>query len=83
MIDRWICTECRFIGAEDEFDLVPDPRGADVWCVCPKCRAPEHVTMVCDEPGCNEESTNGWPDGAGGYRRTCWKHSALNPGRAA
>jgi len=28
----------------------------------------------CDEPGCGEEGTCGWPTGDGGYRRTCYDH---------
>jgi len=27
----------------------------------------------CDEPGCDEHSTCGWPS-PGGYRRTCFEH---------
>jgi hypothetical protein len=80
VIDRWICTECGFIGEEDDFDRVQDPKIINnFWCVCPKCRTPESVAMVCDEPGCDKESDNGWSDGVGGYRRTCWDHSKLNP----
>ena len=74
MIDKWICTECAFIGAIDEFDKVKDPHGSDIWTVCPKCRTPERVTMACDEPGCNKESSCGFPTPAG-YRRTCFNHS--------
>lgn len=28
----------------------------------------------CDEPGCHQQATCGWPDSAGGYRRTCGEH---------
>ena len=74
MINKWICTECRFIGMSDEFDKVKDPRGDDTWRVCPKCRTPEHITMACDEPGCERESSCSFPTDAG-YRRTCFQHS--------
>lgn len=29
----------------------------------------------CDEPGCKKETTSGWKDETGKYRRTCSKHS--------
>jgi hypothetical protein len=74
MIDKWICTECRFVGMGDKFDKVKDPRGPDTWNVCPQCRTPEHAVFACDEPGCNEESSCGFPTDTG-YRRTCFRHS--------
>lgn len=80
-MDKWICLECRFIGPIAEFDKVKDPRGDDEWTVCPKCRTPEHVTMACDEPGCSEVSTCGFPTEAG-YRRTCGNHYRPKPHQA-
>jgi hypothetical protein len=78
VIDKWICLECGFIGAMVEFDKVNDPRGNhDEWTVCPKCRTPERVTSACDEPGCIQEGTCGFPT-EGGYRRTCFKHSKFS-----
>ena len=80
---RWICTECGFIGKIGEFDIVPDPKViSNSWTVCPKCRTPDHVTDVCDEPGCDREATCGFNtrDPARGpdiYRRTCWEHSVF------
>jgi hypothetical protein len=82
IVDKWICTECRFIGADSAFDKVKDPDGDDTWRVCPRCRTPEHIGMVCDEPGCNEETSCGFPTGAG-YRHTCYKHSTFNRERPA
>lgn len=32
---------------------------------------------LCDEPGCFERFTCGWPS-EGGYRNTCYNHSKLN-----
>ena len=79
MNDRWICTECEFTGALDEFDHVPDPKStANGWTVCPRCRAADHVTDVCDEPGCDRRATCGFPvDDERGYRRTCFEHSTF------
>jgi hypothetical protein len=77
-MDKWVCQECRFIGAMEDFDHVQDPRSDLVWVVCPECRTPSHVTMACDEPGCSEDSTCGFPTEAG-YRRTCGKHYRQRP----
>lgn len=71
---RWICMDCGFIGLIDEFDRVRDPGGSDVWTVCRKCRTPEQVTMVCDEPGCNREATCGFLSETV-YRHTCGDHA--------
>jgi len=43
----------------------------------------------CDEPGCLDDGTMGWPTRPGGtmgnkgYRRTCWEHSDFGETRAA
>ncbi|HEY6568592.1 MAG TPA: hypothetical protein VI341_13835 [Actinomycetota bacterium] len=43
----------------------------------------------CDEPGCMQDGTMGWPTRPGGtgpnggYRRTCWGHSDIGKARAA
>jgi hypothetical protein len=79
MIDKWICTECRFIGGIDAFDRVEDPgEDGNMWTVCPSCRAPEHVTSACDEPGCTKEGDCGFPTPDGSYRRTCFEHSIFS-----
>ena len=77
MTQRWTCTECDFIGGLEEFDSVQDPKEeGHWWWICPKCRAADHVTDICDEPGCRERSTCGFPvDDERRYRRTCWEHS--------
>ena len=82
MIDKWFCRECQFVGMEQEFDKVKDPRGDETWTICPKCRAPDRVTSACDEPGCNEEGACGFPTDAG-YRRTCFAHSIFKTKLAA
>lgn len=33
---------------------------------------------VCDEPGCFNYASCGWPTSDGGYRRTCYEHSNFN-----
>ena len=36
------------------------------------------VIDLCDEPGCYEASSCGFPTGDGEYRRTCYEHSKFN-----
>jgi len=36
------------------------------------------VINLCDEPGCYEVSSCGFPTGDGEYRRTCYDHSKFN-----
>jgi hypothetical protein len=80
---RWICTECRFIGPFNSFDTINDPKVAgNTWTICPRCRAAERVTDVCDTPGCDNEASCGWPSDEG-YRRTCWEHSVFKRERDA
>jgi len=34
----------------------------------------KHYAGICDEPGCFNEASCGWPTKDGGYRRTCSEH---------
>jgi hypothetical protein len=74
---RWKC-ECGHVCTQAEMDHVKDPNplpGEPVttWLVCPRCRTPENWTGLCDEPGCNNHISCGWPSD-GGYRNTCGTH---------
>ena len=75
MKKRWRCEECNWIGLEGELDVVRDPKPESGvhWSICPQCRAAEQFINLCDEPGCDKPSSNGWPSPEG-YRRTCWLH---------
>ena len=68
------CTACQWVGMSGALDNVKDPRGPDEWRVCPQCRTPENLAMVCDEPGCAERVSCGTPTQQG-YRSTCHKHA--------
>lgn len=70
---RIACSECDWRGTDAEADHVQDPKGPDVWQVCPKCRTPEHLEMVCDEPDCWLPVSCGTPTPTG-YRSTCHHH---------
>lgn len=77
---RWRCGCCEEIFLESEWLTTPnpfDPRSNLI--ACPSCLevAGFQSHEVCDEPGCNENATCGFPAGDefGGYRRTCLEHS--------
>ncbi len=71
--DKVLCTECDWTGKETDIDRVPDPKSDEVWNVCPRCRAPEHIVCACDEPLCWKRVTCGWRS-TDGYRSTCGIH---------
>lgn len=73
---RWLCQSCDWIGNDEDLLRAQSPFDpADTICGCPKCKAVEDIISACDEPGCRRESSCGWPDEAGVYRRTCYEHS--------
>lgn len=77
------CEECGWQGKTVEVDCVQDPRPnpnqiADIWNVCPECRTPEVIRVVCDEPGCDREGNCGTMTQEYGYRWTCGTHAPWN-----
>jgi len=73
----WICEECNWRGPTSQLDFVADPMQqveGDGWQICPKCRSADKFVDQCDEPGCKDWASSGWPSDAG-YRRTCHIHS--------
>ena len=77
MTMKWCCMECGWRGTTEEIIRFPDPEANDnEWQICPKCRAAEQFTNMCDEPGCNKPASGGWfsPEG---YRRTCFEHARI------
>ena len=74
-MNKFKCEDCGWIGNEDEVLVSPNPFDpADQVCGCPKCQSVQSMQLVCDEPGCAELATCGFPVGDG-YRHTCGKHS--------
>jgi hypothetical protein len=72
---RWRCPECLTISETVDLLRAPSPFNAeDELIACPKCRAVVWFIELCDEPGCDEPASCGFPT-ADGYRRTCGKHS--------
>ena len=70
---KLLCVKCDWRGMAMNVDRVSDPRGDNVWMVCPKCRTPENFRTACDETDCWLEFTRSTPV-AGGYRHTCNMH---------
>jgi hypothetical protein len=73
---RFACELCAACVPEDEVLYSPNPFTADPddrIRGCPQCRAVETLVELCDEDGCNEQATCGFPT-ASGYRRTCGRH---------
>lgn len=73
---RWRCPDCKTISNDDALLTAANPFDAeDVVNGCPKCKLVfgEQAQMMCDEPGCEELYSGGWPSGAV-YRFTCYKH---------
>lgn len=76
--DKIECTECIWKGTTKDLLQAPDPfLPSDICYGCPQCKSIDCFRGLCDEPGCTEPSTCGFPV-ADGYRRTCHKHSAFN-----
>jgi hypothetical protein len=75
MNSRWRCKECNGICDNDQLLWGKSPFSDTGLCGCPHCKSVECVEQLCDEPGCLESATCGWPTGNGGYRRTCYAHS--------
>jgi hypothetical protein len=71
---RWLCRCCAWAGWDAELLMAPSPFDAsDTLVGCPKCKAAGELDNACDEPGCNQIATCGFPSPIG-YRRTCGKH---------
>jgi hypothetical protein len=72
--DKRLCTACNKTLRECEIDLVQDPKAqSETWSVCPWCRTPEHLIVVCYYPGCWKENCCGTPT-TSKYVFTCGKH---------
>jgi hypothetical protein len=69
--DYW---RCGWKGDSSEVLSAPDPfKEGETLLACPSCKD-QTLRTCCDEPGCYEQDTIGFPTDKG-YRRTCHKHS--------
>jgi hypothetical protein len=68
---------CDWIGTEADVLTAPDPfNEGNTLYACPQCRD-QTVIDCCDEPGCTEAASCGWPVENGPYRHTCLDHSCF------
>ena len=75
---RWKCKSCGMITLEPALLRAPSPFDeTDILTACPHCKWVNDFDEMCDEPGCTEEASCGFPvedEAFGGYRRTCHQH---------
>ena len=75
-MEKWLCTECAWVGPNDKILRAPNPFAdddSDTMCGCPNCRGPNCLVRACDEVGCMKEASNGTPT-PNGYRCSCYEH---------
>lgn len=73
-LDFMVKCDCGWHGSTTALLTAPHPfEEDDVVFGCPKFRDIDTLTRLCDEPGCLERQTVGWPS-KDGYRMTCAKH---------
>jgi len=71
---QWRCEDCGWRGNQTQLLRAPNPFDPECEIVgCPQCKSVNGFENMCDEPGCKELATCGWPSNAG-YRRTCHAH---------
>ena len=83
---RWECKNCGEISVNGALLTAPNPFDLeDILVGCPLCKSVEGFDALCDEPGCNQHSSCGFPAGPefGGYRNTCFAHSDFAKRKAA
>lgn len=68
------CTVELLLRAQHPFD--PD----DFVEGCPECLSVDHFEIVCDEPGCRQVASCGFPT-RNGYRNTCGEHFRAAEGK--
>lgn len=63
-----VCTDAEMLRAPHPFDPEDEVVG------CPRCKTINEWTELCDEAGCSQPASCGFPTESG-YRRTCFAHS--------
>lgn len=73
-MSKWACRSCDWDGTDEQLLRAPSPFDAlDTLIGCPACKAVDDLDELCDEPGCDQVATHGFPV-PGGYRWTCDRH---------
>lgn len=78
---RWRCVHCSAVTPDSGLLVATSPFDPDDTLTgCPKCKqCNEGFDEMCDEPGCGDAASCGWPS-SGGYRRTCYAHMKKEDG---
>ena len=71
-----LCSDGLFISNEFDAEALPNARKALASGDHEKLK---EFLSCCDEPGCYEVTSCGWPTEDGGYRRTCYEHMTKEP----
>lgn len=71
-----LCSDGLFISNEFDAEALPNAREALASGNHEKLK---EVLSCCDEPGCYEVTSCGFPTEDGGYRRTCYEHMTKEP----
>jgi hypothetical protein len=66
-----LCSDGLFISNEFDAEALPNARKA---LASGDHEELKEILSCCDEPGCYEVTSCGWPTEDGGYRRTCYEH---------
>ena len=78
MENIWKCDDCEKLILDGEFAIADHPFiNEEKINGCPKCGSVGEFLLMCDEDGCEQESTCGFPTEKYGYRRTCGLHYRL------
>lgn len=77
---KFVCDRrCGWHGVRSALLSAPDPfNEGESLSACPKCRDISDLEIACDEPGCWEPVSCGFPS-PDGYRQTCGKHYQARP----
>lgn len=72
---RWRCKFCREIFLQSELLSAPHPFSTGSIPGCPRCKNTfgTEAEVACDEPGCDEDASCGWPSPEG-YRHAMLPH---------
>lgn len=72
----WTCTECDWNGTDQQWLTAENPFDPNSKIIgCPLCKDVGSMRELCDEPGCSQLASCGFPTEDGSYRRTCFDHS--------
>lgn len=72
---RYRCRACRWVGVKHELLTGDNPfdKTEKIY-GCPECFSIDDFAALCDEPGCLNDVSCGFPTPSG-YRQTCPQHA--------